>query len=98
MLERIKQKWVEWLVSVVLVFLTVILTNHFMLQRDQKTSIERQIEMKADKVYVDQQDMNIKDQIRQHESDQKILIDQLNTNYKSIDKKLDILLNKGIQR
>jgi len=90
----IKQKWIEWLVGLVLIIIASFLTQRYTVLNEAKSSIQQQIDKKADMDYVDKQDANIRFQIRQHEDNQVELIKQMDQKYVSIDHKLDILISK----
>jgi uncharacterized membrane-anchored protein YhcB (DUF1043 family) len=94
MLNMIKQKWIEWLVGLVLIIIASLLTQQFTVKNEAKSSIQQQIDKKADMEYVDKQDANIRYQLRQHENNQVELIKQMDQKYESIDHKLDILIGK----
>jgi uncharacterized membrane-anchored protein YhcB (DUF1043 family) len=94
MLNMIKQKWIEWLIGLVLIIIASFLTQHYTVKNETRSSIQQQIEKKADVEYVDKQDNNLKSIIRQHETNQVELIKQMDQKYESIDRKLDILIGK----
>jgi uncharacterized membrane-anchored protein YhcB (DUF1043 family) len=94
MLNMIKQKWVEWLVGLVLIIIASLLTQQFTVKNETRTTIQAQIDKKADVDYVDKQDANLRIQLRQHENSQDQLIKQMDQKYESIDRKLDILIGK----
>jgi len=100
MLNLIKQKWIEWLVSITLVVITVLLTDSIKGRRDTKTSIQAQIEKKANieyvdaqnnntRLYIDKQDQNILNMLNQHAEEtaktSQVTLDWL----KAINTKLD---------
>jgi hypothetical protein len=104
MYEFLKKKWVEWLISVTLVVLTVILTNHFTVKRDTKTKIQDELKTKASIEYVNQQDIaNRAYTDTKFESATKLLeshCSESRTNaemqlewMKSIDRKLNVIEN-----
>jgi hypothetical protein len=94
MLSYIKQKWAEWFVSIVIVVITVLLTQHFTVKNDTKSVIQNQIEQKADKLYVDKQDENIENELKQHARETEKTRQSDLDFMRSIDHKLDILINR----
>jgi|WetSurMetagenome_2_1015567.scaffolds.fasta_scaffold00103_64 hypothetical protein len=98
MLEFLKKKWVEWLISVGLVILTVMLTNTFTMKREENTLIKQELNKKASVEYVDKQDASTKEYVDKECDNTKELIkqavDQQTERIKSVDHKLDILLGK----
>lgn len=105
MIELLKKKWVEWLVSIAIVLITAVLYDHFTVRRETNSSIIKSIDQKADKVYVDQQDQRIEDYINKQDENSMTYIkqhaiesEQANQRtielIKSMDAKLNILLNR----
>lgn len=98
MLERIKQKWVEWIFAVVLVVITTILTNYATTKRETNSVYRTQLEQKADKTYVDKQDESIRASINQGDDNMKEYFDQYRAQQKefqqSMDAKINILLSR----
>ncbi len=74
MFSFIKQKWIEWMVSVIIVIITVLLTNHFAIQRDADMVIQKELKDKASIEYVDQQTTNLKSYIDVQDENTKELI------------------------
>ena len=83
----VKKTWVEWLVSVVLVVITVVLTNHFTAKRDFSTTLKTELDSKATFEYVNKQDDNLRDVIEQQSR-------LRNERIESMDHKIDILLSR----
>ncbi len=98
MLEFIKKKWVEWLISISVVCLSAIIVNAFTLKRDSKAIIQKQIESKASIDYVDKQDEQIYDYVRSQDTniDTRLqqAIDAQTAVIQSMDHKLDILIQQ----
>jgi uncharacterized protein YlxW (UPF0749 family) len=98
MVELIKKKWVEWLISIVLVIITVELTNYYSVKNEQQSYIQKQIEKKADTDYVNQQNTNLKYYVdRRDDNIQNLLNTYVQAQqelYKSMDNKLNILINR----
>ena len=104
MLEFLKKKWIEWLISISIVIITVILTNNFTVRREAKSDIMKQLNQKANveyvnqqdnalKNYIDIQDQNTKDYIRVHAEESQKADEAMKARVMSIDRKLDILIN-----
>jgi len=98
MLEKIRQKWVEWLVAFVLIVVTSILTNSYNMKRDASNSFKTQFEKKADKDYVDKQDDQIRETIKSGDENIKYYFEQYTEQQmlwqKSQDEKMNILLSR----
>jgi cytoskeletal protein RodZ len=104
MLEFLKKKWVEWLMAIVVVVISSILMNSFMLKRDRtkdiedsKSKIQEQLRGKASFEYVDKQDNTLKEYINTQDQNIKDNLEQSieaqTTIIQSMDHKLDILIN-----
>jgi hypothetical protein len=94
MLSLLKQKWVEWLISVILVIITVILTNSFAIKRSSDETLQKEIKEKASVEYVNQQDGSLKDYIDRQDDNTKEAVKSQTELIKSIDSKLNILINR----
>jgi threonyl-tRNA synthetase len=98
MIEFLKKKWLEWLISITIVIITVILTNAFTIKRETNTELQRKLEQKASIEYVNQQDQGIRlDMDRQNSTIQTSIkqADEAQLELiKSMDRKIDILLNR----
>lgn len=106
MLEFLKKKWVEWLMAIVIVVISSILMNSFMMKRDRtnvlednKLKIQEQLKGKANYEYVDKQDdailnyVNVQDQNIKDNLNQSIEAQTIII--QSMDHKLDILINNN---
>jgi uncharacterized membrane protein len=97
MLEFLKKKWIEWLISILIVVITVVLTNSFAVRRDSNADIKKKLEEKASKEYVDKQDATMKDYIDKENENVINLLDQsvkAQTGLiNSMDQKLNILID-----
>ncbi len=94
MLEFLKKKWIEWLISVTLVVITVILTNNFTVRRESKAAIQKQLDEKASIKYVDAQDQNIL-KILENQAEEAKETNKMQTELiKSVDGKLNILISR----
>lgn len=87
MLNYLKTRWMEWLISATIAIVAVLLTQSSMEKRDSSKSIMQKIETKADKEYVDKQDANIEKMLEQHSKQSTELM-------QSMDNKIDILLSR----
>ena len=98
MLEFIKKKWVEWLISISVVCISAIVVNVFTLKRDSKAVIQKQIESKASIEYVNKQDDQIYDYVKSQDLNLKDnlqqSIDAQTRVIESMDHKLDILIQQ----
>lgn len=98
MLEFIKKKWVEWLISISVVCISAIIVNAFTIKRDNKAVIQKQIESKASIEYVDKQDGKIYDYVKSQDQNLKDnlqqSIDAQTRVIESMDHKLDILIQQ----
>ncbi len=98
MLEFIKKKWVEWLISISVVCISAIIVNAFTIKRDSQTGLQRQIEGKASIEYVDKQDGKIYDYVKTQDQNTKDQLEQAidaqTTIIQSMDHKLDILIQQ----
>jgi hypothetical protein len=109
MLEILKKKWAEWLISLALIVIASILANDFAVKRESKKTIQDELNAKADKVYVDARDFalekkietgdaNILSYIKQHseetEKTTQLTIDWL----KAINTKLNNIEDKMVRK
>ena len=105
MIEFLKKKWVEWLCSFTIAVIAVVLTNSLMIKREYKSAIVKSLEQKANKDYVDSQDLNIMkyidkqdenttNYIKQHAVESEQANQKTMELIKSMDSKLNILLNR----
>jgi predicted Holliday junction resolvase-like endonuclease len=98
MLEKFKQKWAEWLFAIALIILTTILTNYVTIKRETDINIKNQIDSKADKIYVDHQNIEIQKELKQGDDNMKQMLEQHAKAQSemtiSMDHKLDILLSR----
>jgi len=96
-----RKKLIEWLFAIVLIILTTIATSYAVTRREYKKTLDA----KPSKEYVDSKDADLKESIekgdantmvyiKQHEENQKQVLEQFDKRYETIDHKLDILLGK----
>jgi len=87
MLNYLKTRWMEWLISATIAVLAVLVTQSLVAKRESSSSIMQKIETKASIEYVNQQDQNIEKMLEQHSKQSTELM-------QSMDHKIDILLNR----
>lgn len=105
MVEFLKKKWVEYSILLTITVIGCIVTNHFTSRENRKNSIDRVLEQKAGldyvnqqdnaiRSYVDTQDRNILNTIKQHADESAKSNEAQLELFKSMDKKLNILISK----
>jgi hypothetical protein len=98
MLEFLKKKWVEWLISITIVIITAALYNSLTIKRESNSLIQQELKQKASVEYVNQQDAGIKAYVDKQDDNTNKKIDESvkaqTELIKSIDGKLNILINK----
>ena len=87
MLNYLKTRWMEWLISATIAILAVLITQSFVAKREASSDIMQKIETKASIEYVDQQDANLEKMLEQHSKQSTELM-------QSMDSKIDILLSR----
>lgn len=102
MFEFLKRKWVEWLISIALVILTVVLTNRFAIKRDTANTLNKKLDEKASIEYVDKRDSEVKHYVdTKTEANKDNFTKALDAQTKlieSMDHKIDILLTNERNR
>ena len=97
-METIKKGWVQWLITCCISILIFVAAKSIEAKKESKSGIRIQIEAKADKSYVDQQDAQIKETIEKGDDNIKEYFDQYKEQQlewqRSQDAKWNILLSR----
>lgn len=93
-LRFVNSKWFERLFTAAIAIIAVLLTQKIVSGREQGSSIQNQLSIRPTYDYVNQQDKNIINYVDQHVDESTKANDVLMGYIKSMDGKIDILLNK----
>ena len=86
--------WFQYVVTIVVAILTVVFAQSWQDKREGSISIKNELKTKASIDYVDKQDANVVNTIKQHMEESKTTDDKEMQLIQSMDRKIDILINK----